>query len=872
MPIARSALAPLLETLRRRTGHDFTQYRDEVLSACVRSRMARRDIAHLDDYLARAVDDAAELDRLFEELTRGVTRFFRDADDFAWLAARVVPRLRDDAAERGAPIRVWVPGCASGEEAYSLAIVLVEALDDSTAEPGIQIWGTDIDAPALETARLGNYARHIENDLSPARLERFFEPQDDGYRVKSSLRAMCEFSHHDLNEAPASTLLDLISCRYVFPYVKPGLRHQLLPRFHSALRPGGILFLGATEDVTGAEDLFQRGDPAHAIFQAMPLASADANDAPRRRTAPDAPTASTELPATGSDASLDEKLEAIIAELDEVNRTLRYRVNELETLVDLVPMGLLVCEDRTCNEAKLNRTGAAILGYPGDAGVTVQLDAPLPYRLYARGRELAPSEYPLERAVGAGESTSNEVVRLVREDGEERDILVSAAPLYDDDGAVRGAIAAFMDITGQATAWRALEERNVTQSAVGELSLFALSESEPQPVLERAVGCVAEILEVEYAAVFELEPDEDRFALRAGRGWEAEAVGSAHFPAGADYHLGYTALMQEPAICEDYTGEKRFSVPGDFLARGITGGAAVVIPGPAGPWGVLGALSTRVRAFPPADIEFLQTVANVIGAMHRRDQLEVELAHSRERLAMNELKKEAERAEQLATLGTLAAGIAHEINNPLNAVMVNAELGLMRAERGEDIAKIRDSFQTIVNEVRRCADITKRVLELAKNRSAPKALNDLNTIVRRARELVDSHLQIHDATIELELADLPSLYLDPISMESALVNLFRNAAEAGEKGVTISVRTRLTSDRAELRIADDGPGISSEHIERIFDPFFSFKNRTKGTGLGLSMVHRTVKDHGGTIEVSSQPGEGAEFRVLLPLSSDIAGA
>jgi signal transduction histidine kinase len=241
-------------------------------------------------------------------------------------------------------------------------------------------------------------------------------------------------------------------------------------------------------------------------------------------------------------------------------------------------------------------------------------------------------------------------------------------------------------------------------------------------------------------------------------------------------------------------------------------------------------------------------------------------------LTLADARQAAERAEQLASLGTLAAGISHEINNPLNSILVNAELGLMKLDSGKDGEKIRPVLETIVEDVRRCARITESVLNLAKNSGAPKASANVNDIVLRARELVASHLQLHDASVDLELGDLPAQRLDANAMESAMINLMRNAAESRQMGVTVSVRTRLDGDTVIVEVSDDGPGIAPRHLDHVFDPFYSTKRSGKGTGLGLSLVHSTVVDHGGEIRVTSREDVGTTFEIRLPLTDAAGGS
>jgi len=866
--IGSDRLAPVLEALRGHTGDDFTRFRDEVLIACVRNRMSASGVASLDEYVALATDDTEELDQLFQELSRGASIFFRDPESFAYLATHVVPRLVDAARDARRAVRVWVPGCASGEEAYSIAMLFLEHAEESADPVQIRVLGTDIDEEGLKAARAGLYPPTIEEDVSADRLARFFQAEGDAYRIGVRLRETCSFARHNLHDAPPAVELDLVSCRYVFPYFEEKLRRRALSGFHGALRPGGCLFLGPAENLARGANLYECVDEDHAVYRAVPAgASQAAEEAPVLATGENTGETATDSRDPEKERSLAEKLEQINAELDRVNRDLRFRLSQVETMFDLVPVGLVLYEHREEGRATINRAGSAILGLSDHASRSFDRDAPRPYHLRRGRRELQRLEYPLWRALATGEPVENQTLCAVRGDGTERDILVSAAPLMDDDGTVRGAVSAFTDITEQVDEKRELAAGASAQTAINRLSLHALSESDVAPVMERAVQTVVEALNVEVAEVFRSLPGEDELLLEAGIGWPDEHIGKARVPGGSLSQAGYTLSVGAPVVVEDLGAESRFSTPELVPDVATTSGVTVIIRGAGGAYGVLGAHSAKPRSFARREIDCLQTVANLLGAALQRARIEKQLAESHERLAIGEARKAAERAEQLASLGTLAAGIAHEINNPLNSILVNAELALLRQDTGENGDKMRETLETITGEVRRCADITRRVLLLAKESDTPKSPHDINEIVKKAVELVRSHLQMEDAVVKLDLGEVPTLLLDAVSMESALVNLLRNSAEAGPPGVTIEARTWEESEHVHLTIADDGPGMEPEVLDRLFTPFFSTKRGSKGTGLGLALVHRTISTHDGDIDVHSRPGEGTVFEIRIPKRS-----
>jgi two-component system, chemotaxis family, CheB/CheR fusion protein len=268
IPGEEEALDEIFALLRVRSGHDFTDYKRNSIRRRIDRRMAVQQVALLEEYaryLARAPE---EIDALLRDLLIGVTRFFRDPEAFLALEEQGISRILEGRSP-GSAIRVWVPGCSTGEEAYSIAILLRERMIATGQRSKLQVFATDIDARAIEVARAGTYPASIANDVSAERLERFFSVDKDGdsYRVRKSIRDLLVFSEQDLVTDPPFSRLDLISCRNVLIYMGPELQKRLIPLFHYALNPDGILFLGTSESVGDFGGLFQTLDRTAKLYQ-----------------------------------------------------------------------------------------------------------------------------------------------------------------------------------------------------------------------------------------------------------------------------------------------------------------------------------------------------------------------------------------------------------------------------------------------------------------------------------------------------------------------------------------------------------------------------------------------------------------------------
>ncbi|WP_176477815.1 CheR family methyltransferase, partial [Mesorhizobium sp. WSM3866] len=259
-------LSRIAALLRMRTGHDFSGYKDNTILRRIQRRMQVLQIDDPTAFYERLRDEPQQVDLLFQDLLIGVTSFFRDPQAFNALERFVVPKLFEG-RKPDETIRVWVPGCATGEEAYSIAMLLRENAPRGAASPKLQIFATDIDERALEVARAGRYPATVASDITPKRLKEFFSREDGTYRVSAELREACLFSAHNLLRDPPFSKLDLIACRNLLIYMGPELQEKIIPIFHYALRNNGYLFLGSSENVTRHARLFSTIDKPTRIFQ-----------------------------------------------------------------------------------------------------------------------------------------------------------------------------------------------------------------------------------------------------------------------------------------------------------------------------------------------------------------------------------------------------------------------------------------------------------------------------------------------------------------------------------------------------------------------------------------------------------------------------
>lgn len=268
-PIALSGINRILMQLRTSTGHDFALYKKSTITRRIQRRMLQNGIENIESYIHYLNEHPAEITALFKELLINVTNFFRDPEAFVALKQDVLPPLLMDKPDDYV-FRVWVAGCATGEEAYSIAMVLRELMDENHYLFKVQLYCTDLAEDAVITARAGLYSPNIAQDVSLERLRRFFSKEDGGYRVKRDIREMLVFAVQNVIKDPPFTKLDLLSCRNLMIYLEPELQNRLIPAFHYALKPGGVLFLSPSESIGNHTELFSPLNRKWKFYRASP--------------------------------------------------------------------------------------------------------------------------------------------------------------------------------------------------------------------------------------------------------------------------------------------------------------------------------------------------------------------------------------------------------------------------------------------------------------------------------------------------------------------------------------------------------------------------------------------------------------------------
>ena len=800
----------ILGVLSAQMGQDFSRYKPGTMGRRIERRMGIRYVKTPESYLEILKSEPDEVQALFRDLLIGVTEFFRTPN--AWVRLAEVIRARIRETDEGAPFRVWVPGCSTGEEAYSLAILLAEIQEELDRSVDVQIFATDIDVRAIDVARRGRYPEGSIEGMDQARVDSFFQSDGDVVRVTREIRQTCVFAVQNLLSDPPLSSLDLISCRNLLIYLDHDVQARVFEMFHFALAENGILFLGSSESPGSRKSLFSAhsssarayvkqgstrpgggripvegggsrrrrltppsppvpGDTA--VSSTVELAKRTLLDqyvppsvvvdgegvieyiqgsmrgyldfpsgapdldltnmvltglktrtrrllreieksgesasvvAPRVRRgsrhvpvrlegrplrghgSPDLfmisffdegdeeadqdemamlelPSHESSRPSGRTDRELElelqatrEDLQSTIEELESANEELKASNEEVRSMNEELQssneelqtsreeLQSLNEELSTVNNqlhekiSALEETTDDLSNFLASTDIaTLFLDSDLHIRRFnpTTTRLLRVADADVGRPIGDlafrvddpdleddAERVLTQLVPVEREvtcGPEGPHFIRRITPFRTGQDRIAGVVVTYSDVTSLRGATERVERRERQQAATAQLGRLALSGAPVQTVLDQAVREVADTLDVEMTKVLRLDPDDERFQLVSGVGWDEGLVGTASVPATSESQAGYTLQSLDPVRTKDLATERRFSGPSLLTNHSVSSGVSVVIGPGDRQWGVLGAHTSREREFTADDGNFLLAVANVLWECIRRAEQE----------------------------------------------------------------------------------------------------------------------------------------------------------------------------------------------------------------------------------------------------------
>ncbi|MGA8901728.1 chemotaxis protein CheB [Bradyrhizobium sp.] len=867
---AQDWLHKIIDLMRAKTAHDFSLYKPGTLQRRIERRLAMAAVEtdDMDRYLKILHGDARELDLLAKDLLINVTSFFRDPKVFDLLAEKIVPDLvRNHAPDQ--PLRIWIAGCSTGEETYSLAMLFREQISAAKRNIKLQVFASDVDSDAIASAREGLYPETIEAEVSPERLARFFTKEDQGYRVLPELRAVVVFTVQDVLADPPFSRLDLVSCRNLLIYLLPEAQAKVISLFHFALRQGGVLLLGNSETVVNADGRFEaiskperiyrhigRSRPgelgfSQSVSDGLPLpAHAGQDPAPSRQTtlaelcrrlvmesyAPAAVLINNKHECLYYQGPTDRYLHVPAGHptrdlLAMARPNIRIRLRSAIQRATQENLRVVVEGGRANQGANaFNIAVHPVLGEGENLLLVCFIDEP------AREQKKARRATPLN---------ATRVAELEQELEVTRTELLGAIRNLEISSEQQKAIneeALSLNEEYQSTNEELLTSKEELQSLNEELTAL---NSQLQETLERQRTTSNDLQNILYstdvATLFLDTKLNIRFFTPATKALFSVIPGDIGRPL-ADLN----SLAADSALLADARAvlQTLKAVEREIEAR-------------SGAWYI-----RRILPYHTQDngVEgVVITFADITERRHTADALET-----------------AEREAQLANVAKsrFLAAASHDLRQPLQALclMRGALDRRIRDDRKEEalelVARLDETAAAMSGMLNALLDINQLEAGTVHAEMVSFPIADL---LGRLKDEFTYHAQAQNLALRVVQCGL-STYSDPRLLEQMIRNLLSNALKYTTRGKVL-LGCRRRKDVLSIEIWDTGVGIPNEELQTIFDEYHQIDNaareRSRGLGLGLSIVQRLADLLSHRVRVRSQPGKGSVFAIdiMLPLSS-----
>ncbi|MBF6568943.1 MAG: hypothetical protein IVW54_08720 [Candidatus Binataceae bacterium] len=905
------SLRKIFRLLRTQTHVDFSHYKRSTIERRLGRRMAMRQTPELAEYAALLHDDPGEVDAVVEDFLIPVTSFFRDPEVYKGLAEIVFPKLLEDRSPQDS-IRIWVPGCATGEEVYSVAIALIEFLADRSITTPVQIFGTDLSEKAIQKARAGIFLNNVDHAISDERMHRFFNKLEDHYQAARSIRDICIFARHNVVYDPPFSRMDLICCRNLLIYFDQVLQRQAIQSFHYALKPRGFLMLGQSENLQQqSSELFRSMDKRYRIYRKgyeMPHTAIEAVPAGRAIAPPAEVKHAVETlrgePMRGETTRADTVRGETVPGEREVERLLLARYAPACVLIDEA-LNILYFQ---------GKTGRYLEHARGSASLSLQK--------LARPWLLADISSAIQQARREGAPAHRQNIH-VEASGDRLEVNIEVIPLRLPDADANLLIVLFHEALTRADA---LHLGRMLTGWWGELISATARSSRNEKdrrirQLEHEVESTRDYLQ---AAIEEHEAAQEELksaheeALSANEEFQStneeletakEELQSANeelsttneelrnrnrelaelndrLAASRDHMNAIFDTLREPFLVLD-ADHRVIQANGSFYAEFQTTREQtehhVLYELGNGQWDIP-ALRHMLEEILPNNAVHDYEVSHVFPLLGNRtmhlNARRIEAgdhwyAEERILLAIEDITERQDAVNALIEADhrkdQFLAMLSHELRNPL-APIENA-LQLIRLEGSENPIQQR-ARATIERQVGQLTRLLTDLLEVSRVTSGAVALQpddvELAEILTRAVETSRPLIEQRQHQLVISIPDRPiALHMDSTRLEQVFANLLTNAAKYTDPGGQIRLTAERDGGQVVVRVSDNGIGIERALLPHIFEIFTQAQRglaRSQGgLGIGLSVVKALVELHNGTIEAHSEGlGRGSDFIVRLP--------
>ena len=855
-------LASLIDLISQQLPLDFTDYKQATILRRVKRRAAYNNFDKLENYLEFARGSAQEIQTLAQDFLISVTAFFRDPEAFDHLEARVLPAIIRS-LEPGQEIRIWVTGCATGEEAYSMAILFSELLGSKVEEHAVKIFATDIDAAAIAHASRGIYSEAVIEPVAKDRLEKYFVQEDEGYRVTAELRKMVIFSRHDLVRNPPYCNMHLISCRNVLIYMTAALQQKIYQMLLFGLRPQGYLFLGSSENplpILKGLEVVSKKSKVYKKLETNPSVNIEAFTMPDytylkpQGLRPAQPEA-IKAPDRTLDGAINETIyneeQRLVVCIDENNKVLksygpigRFLIQQnflTNDLIELLPGPLSIAFKTACNKVNETRHKAVVNGViieQGGQAVNVSLSvSPMILKgrpngfLVVQFSENEPSDLPAQSVMAFDEKLylDDYTQTLEQENKDLKEELVSAN--------------------------EKLFSLNENMQSFNEELLSANEEMQSTNEEMQSINEELHTLNSDYQLknkeLSELNDDLNNYFKSNinGQLFVSSDLRLMRFSPGTIRHIN----LLESDIGRPLTNIStnfRFETLSEDIHQVLKDGLPVTreIQANDGKW-------YQVMTMP-----YVRQLGNKrTGAIITFNDI----------TTLKEIQQELDKKNEVLTrinsdLENFVHTASHDLLQPLQNI--EASIALMN-EMPVDNPELKPFMAIVRTSVENFSQLVKQISTVARieDEALSMEMVDLNEILESVLWSLGDKIKENDAMIQTDLK-VAHIHFSKKNLRSMLFNLISNGIKY-RSGLPplITVATSATSEFTVLSVQDNGTGIEQRDIEKIFDKYQRLQTNHEGQGIGLYLAKKIIDAAGGSIRVESKPGAGSKFMIFFPV-------
>ena len=855
------SMAGLIELISQQLPLDFADYKQATILRRIKRRAAYNNFDKLENYLAFAKSSPKEIESLAQDFLISVTAFFRDPEAFGHLETRVLPAILKTIGA-GQEIRIWVTGCATGEEAYSMAIIVSELLADNIKELKVKIFATDIDTSALTHAGKGFYSENSVAPISRPRLEKYFVPESEGYRVKPELRKMVIFSRHDLVKNPPYCNMHLISCRNLLIYMTPALQQRIYQMLLFGLKPQGYLFLGSSENplpILKGLEVISKKSKIYKKIDTSPSVNFETFTVPeytylKPESLDYIQPEATKTPDRTLDGAINETIYheegKLVVCIDENNKVLksygptgRFLIpkNFTNDLTELLTGPLNIAFKTACNKVKQTRKKAMVTGILIEQG---------------------------EQTIGVSLSVSPMILK-----GRPNGFLVVQFTEQDQPGIPSQGFMSFDEKLYLDDYTRILEQENKDlkeELATSREKLFSLNENmqsfneellsaneEMQSTNEEMQSINEELhtINADYQQknkeLLELNDDLNNYFKSNinGQLFVSSDLRLMRFSPGTVRHIN----LLESDIGRPITNIStnfRFETLSDDINQVLDDGLPITkeIQANDGKW-------YQVMTMP-----YIRQLGNKrTGAIITFNDITDLKGVQQELDKKNEILSRVN-----ADLDNFVHTASHDLLEPLNNI--EASIGLMD-DMSLDNPDFKPFMAVIKDSVKKFGQLVKQISAVARieDESLFTELVEVDEIIENVLWSLSDKIRQTGARIDIDLK-VSHIHFSRKNLRSILFNLVSNGIKYhSDQPPVVTIQTMPSNEFTVLSVSDNGTGITQSDIEKIFYKYKRLRTDQDGQGIGLFLAKKIIDAAGGNIRVESTPGIGSNFEIYFPV-------